>query len=221
MKRQLEEAQQLKAGEVEKVIENRVKGLKADWDKQVAALTSERETLTNSPLLQPSTSTSSVAHLRKNDGQIGDRRRVTDDAHEQYLPALPSAHIGAECPARRVPLLRCNGPAPPAVRPGQTRASPARNSGRPVRFACGAPALPARVGERLLIEFKRDAHADTIALFNDMRNYLRDYHLTSGIIAWDPPFILKKAVEKGSVLDNSTWEPVSYTHLTLPTIYSV
>ena len=44
-KAKLEEAQQLKAGEVEKVVENRVKGLKADWDKQVAALTSERETL--------------------------------------------------------------------------------------------------------------------------------------------------------------------------------
>ena len=44
-KAKLEEAQQLKAGEVEKVVENRVKGLKADWDKQVAALTSERDTL--------------------------------------------------------------------------------------------------------------------------------------------------------------------------------
>src|ERR1043166_6429403 len=34
-KRRLEEAQQLKAGEVEKVVENRIKGLKGDWEKQV------------------------------------------------------------------------------------------------------------------------------------------------------------------------------------------
>jgi hypothetical protein len=46
-KRKLEEAQQLKAGELDKVIENRVKGLKADWDKQVAALTGERDALTS------------------------------------------------------------------------------------------------------------------------------------------------------------------------------
>jgi hypothetical protein len=45
-KQRLEEEQQLKAGEVEKVLENRIKGLKADWDKEKAALTSERETLT-------------------------------------------------------------------------------------------------------------------------------------------------------------------------------
>jgi hypothetical protein len=45
-KRRLEEERQVKAGEIEKVVENRVKGLKADWDKQVAALTSEREALT-------------------------------------------------------------------------------------------------------------------------------------------------------------------------------
>ena len=44
-KRKLEEAQQLKAGEVDKVVENRIKGLKADWDKQVAGLTAEREAL--------------------------------------------------------------------------------------------------------------------------------------------------------------------------------
>ncbi len=44
-KRQLEEAQQLKAGELEKVVENRVKGMKADWDKQLTTLTSERDSL--------------------------------------------------------------------------------------------------------------------------------------------------------------------------------
>jgi len=44
-KRQLEETQQLKAGEVEKVVENRIKGLKADWEKQVTSLTSERDAL--------------------------------------------------------------------------------------------------------------------------------------------------------------------------------
>ena len=44
-KRKLEEAQQLKAGEVDKVIENRVKSLKADWDKQVSTLTTERDAL--------------------------------------------------------------------------------------------------------------------------------------------------------------------------------
>ncbi|MEI7733661.1 MAG: hypothetical protein WCO56_29115 [Verrucomicrobiota bacterium] len=44
-KQQLEEAAQLKAGEVDKVVENRIKGLKADWDKQVLGLTGERDAL--------------------------------------------------------------------------------------------------------------------------------------------------------------------------------
>jgi hypothetical protein len=44
-KQRLEEERQLKAGELDKVVENRIKGLKADWDKQVATLTSEREAL--------------------------------------------------------------------------------------------------------------------------------------------------------------------------------
>jgi hypothetical protein len=44
-KQRLEEERQLKAGEVDKVIESRVKGLRADWEKQVAGLTSEREAL--------------------------------------------------------------------------------------------------------------------------------------------------------------------------------
>ena len=44
-KRKLEEAQQLKAGEVDKVVENRVKGLKSDWDKQVTTLSTERDAL--------------------------------------------------------------------------------------------------------------------------------------------------------------------------------
>lgn len=44
-KQRLEEERQLKAGEVDKVVENRVKSLKADWDKQVATLTTERDTL--------------------------------------------------------------------------------------------------------------------------------------------------------------------------------
>ena len=44
-KQRLEEERQLKAGELDKVVENRIKGLKADWDKQVSALTSEREAL--------------------------------------------------------------------------------------------------------------------------------------------------------------------------------
>jgi len=44
-KRQLEEAQQLKAGEVEKVVEARVKALKGDYDKQLSAATSERDAL--------------------------------------------------------------------------------------------------------------------------------------------------------------------------------
>jgi hypothetical protein len=45
-KRKLEEEKQLKAGEVDKVVENRVKSLKADWDKQVNTLTAERDALT-------------------------------------------------------------------------------------------------------------------------------------------------------------------------------
>jgi hypothetical protein len=44
-KRKLEESQQLKAGELDKVVENRVKGLKADWDKQLSAVTTERDSL--------------------------------------------------------------------------------------------------------------------------------------------------------------------------------
>jgi len=46
-KRRLEEAAQIKAGEVEKVIEARTKSLKADYDKQLGAVTSERDTLNN------------------------------------------------------------------------------------------------------------------------------------------------------------------------------
>ncbi len=44
-KRMLEEAAQLKAGEFEKVIEARVKALKGDFDKQLGAVTNERDTL--------------------------------------------------------------------------------------------------------------------------------------------------------------------------------
>jgi hypothetical protein len=45
-KRRLEEAQQLKAGEVEKVFETRLRGVKGDLDKKLAGLTSERDALT-------------------------------------------------------------------------------------------------------------------------------------------------------------------------------
>ena len=45
-KRKLEENKDLKAGEVEKVIESRIKGLRADWEKQLNALTTERDGLT-------------------------------------------------------------------------------------------------------------------------------------------------------------------------------
>jgi len=44
-KQRLEEAQQLKGGEVDKVVENRLKTAKAEWDKQFAAVTSERDSL--------------------------------------------------------------------------------------------------------------------------------------------------------------------------------
>ena len=44
-KRKLEEAQQLKTGEVDKVIEARVKNLRAELEKQVFTLTSERDAL--------------------------------------------------------------------------------------------------------------------------------------------------------------------------------
>jgi hypothetical protein len=44
-KRQLEETQQLKLGEVEKVLENRLKTARSDWDKQFATVTSERDAL--------------------------------------------------------------------------------------------------------------------------------------------------------------------------------
>jgi hypothetical protein len=46
-KRRLEEAQQLKAGEVDKVVESRVMGLKADWHKKLAAKTTECDALTS------------------------------------------------------------------------------------------------------------------------------------------------------------------------------
>jgi hypothetical protein len=44
-KAKLEEAQQLKAGEIEKVFEGRLRTAKGEWDKQVGALTSERDAL--------------------------------------------------------------------------------------------------------------------------------------------------------------------------------
>jgi hypothetical protein len=44
-KRRLEEAQQLKAGETEKVVETRVAAARGELQKQVTALTSERDTL--------------------------------------------------------------------------------------------------------------------------------------------------------------------------------
>jgi hypothetical protein len=44
-KRRLEEAQALKAGEVEKVVEARVKALKGDFDKQLSSVTGERDAL--------------------------------------------------------------------------------------------------------------------------------------------------------------------------------
>jgi hypothetical protein len=45
-KRKLEEAQQLKAGEVDKVIEARLKTARAEWDKQHGIVVAERDTLT-------------------------------------------------------------------------------------------------------------------------------------------------------------------------------
>jgi len=44
-KRKLEEERQLKAGEVDKVVETRIKGLKAEFDKQLTTLTGERDSL--------------------------------------------------------------------------------------------------------------------------------------------------------------------------------
>jgi len=44
-KRKLEEAAQLKAGEVEKVIDGRIRSVKGDLEKQIAALSTERELL--------------------------------------------------------------------------------------------------------------------------------------------------------------------------------
>src|SRR5512138_3654497 len=44
-KQRLEEAQQLKGGEVEKVVENRLRTAKAEWDKQFSAVSSQRDAL--------------------------------------------------------------------------------------------------------------------------------------------------------------------------------
>jgi hypothetical protein len=44
-KQRLEEAQQLKVGEVDKVVEGRLKTAKSEWDKQFAAVTAERDSL--------------------------------------------------------------------------------------------------------------------------------------------------------------------------------
>ncbi len=41
--KRLEEERQLKAGELDKVVENRIKGLRAEWEQEVAALNSGRE----------------------------------------------------------------------------------------------------------------------------------------------------------------------------------
>lgn len=46
-KQKLEEDKSLKAGEVEKVIESRIKGIKADLEKQVSTLAGERDALTS------------------------------------------------------------------------------------------------------------------------------------------------------------------------------
>ena len=46
-KRKLEEAQQLKGGEVEKVVEGRLKNAKTEWDKQFNAVTAERDALSS------------------------------------------------------------------------------------------------------------------------------------------------------------------------------
>jgi hypothetical protein len=45
-KRKLEEQQQLKAGEVERVLESRLKAAHSTWEKQLGAVTSERDALT-------------------------------------------------------------------------------------------------------------------------------------------------------------------------------
>ena len=44
-KRRLEEAQQLKAGEVEKVVETRLRAVKGDLDKKLAGVSAERDAL--------------------------------------------------------------------------------------------------------------------------------------------------------------------------------
>src|SRR5512137_2880351 len=44
-KQRLEEAQQIKSGEVDKVVENRLKTAKTEWDKQFSAVTGERDSL--------------------------------------------------------------------------------------------------------------------------------------------------------------------------------
>ena len=44
-KQRLEEAQQIKGGEVDKVVENRLRTAKTEWDKQFAAVTGERDSL--------------------------------------------------------------------------------------------------------------------------------------------------------------------------------
>ena len=44
-KKRLEDEQRLKAGEFDKVLEGRLKSAKADWDKQLATVTSERDAL--------------------------------------------------------------------------------------------------------------------------------------------------------------------------------
>src|SRR3954467_6616311 len=45
-KLKLEEAQQLKVGEVEKVLETRLKNAKSEWEKQFATVSAERDSLT-------------------------------------------------------------------------------------------------------------------------------------------------------------------------------
>src|SRR5512143_3150352 len=44
-KQRLEEAQQIKAGEVDKVVEGRLKTAETEWDKQFSAVSSERDSL--------------------------------------------------------------------------------------------------------------------------------------------------------------------------------
>ena len=84
--RRVEEAGQLKAGEVEKAFESRVKVLKSDFDKQIIAVMSERDTL-NARLAAIQIDQGVISGTRTQIGSTGGKQVKRDIEFQK--PCLP------------------------------------------------------------------------------------------------------------------------------------